>query len=111
MIHEFGSVIALNGASSSGKTTIAKALQAVLPESHLHLSLDAFLHQLPAPVLADAALLAGQLPQLLAGFNASCAAIARAGNNIVVDTVLHRSQRGWFRWQGCWPGSTPCSWP
>jgi chloramphenicol 3-O phosphotransferase len=83
-----GKVIFLNGASSSGKTTIAKELQKEAQEPYLHLSIDAFLHQLPSSLLEDRAALAREFPRLLAGFNSSSAAIARAGNNIIVDTVL-----------------------
>ena len=88
MPEKTGRVIYLNGASSSGKTTIAKELQKAAPEPYLHASIDAFLHQLPALVLEDHAALARELPRLLAGFNSSSAAIARAGNNVIVDTVL-----------------------
>ena len=35
-----GRVILLNGASSSGKSTLAKALQAALPQPFLHVSSD-----------------------------------------------------------------------
>ena len=82
-----GKVIFLNGASSSGKTTLAKELQSAVQRPYLHVSLDAFLHRLPAMFLKDAAF-ARDLPRLLAGFYASSAAIARAGNDVVVDTVL-----------------------
>jgi len=88
MPEKTGRVIYLNGASSSGKTTIARELQKAAPEPYLHASIDAFLHQLPALVLEDHAALARELPRLLAGFNSSSAAIARAGNNVIVDTVL-----------------------
>ena len=83
-----GNVIYLNGASSSGKSTIARELQKAAREPYLHVSIDGFLHQLPASVLADQMALARELPRLIAGFNASAAAIARAGNNIIVDSVL-----------------------
>jgi chloramphenicol 3-O phosphotransferase len=83
-----GNVIYLNGASSSGKTTIAKELQKAAREPYLHASIDAFLHQLPASILEDHAALARELPRLLAAFNSSSAAIARAGNNVIVDSVL-----------------------
>ena len=39
--------IFLNGTSSSGKTTLARALQAALPESWQHLALDQFRDGLP----------------------------------------------------------------
>ena len=88
MAERTGKVIFLNGTSSSGKTTIAKRLQENFQEPYLHVSIDAFLHQLPTAFLTEDALLTRELPRLLAAFNSSSAAIARAGNNIVVDTVL-----------------------
>jgi chloramphenicol 3-O phosphotransferase len=92
-----GRVIFLNGTSSSGKTTIAKELQKHAQEPYLHLSLDAFLNQLPSSYLEDHAPLAGEFSHLLIGFYASSAAIARAGNNVIIDTVLQ--ERSWV---------TPC---
>jgi chloramphenicol 3-O phosphotransferase len=88
MSERTGNVIFLNGASSSGKTTIAKELQKAGREPYLHVSIDAFLHQLPLSALEDQAALFREFPRLLAGFNSSSAAIARAGNNIIVDSVL-----------------------
>jgi chloramphenicol 3-O phosphotransferase len=40
-------VILLNGCTSAGKTSLARALQASLPELWLHLSLDHFLSMTP----------------------------------------------------------------
>jgi len=74
-----GKVILLNGTSSSGKSTIAKELRRVLPEPYLYVSIDEFLHQLPVSVLEDGGRLAHEWPN---------AAIARAGNRVIVDTVL-----------------------
>ena len=88
---EKGTVIFLNGASSSGKTTIAKKLQGMMTGIYLLVSIDAFMQQLPAGL--DSKRLEEVLPGLLAGFNASAAAMARAGNNVIVDHVLW--QRPW----------------
>ena len=41
-------VIVLNGTSSSGKTTLARALQAVLPDPWLTFGIDTLLGALPA---------------------------------------------------------------
>jgi len=46
-----GLVIFLNGTSSSGKTTIAKALQSKLEEPFMIVSLDTYLNQLSKEVL------------------------------------------------------------
>ena len=67
-----GRVIYLNGASSSGKTTIARGLQESLDEPYMHLTVDGYLHQLPGKYLADGEYLSGALPALLEGFNPSC---------------------------------------
>jgi len=40
-------VIVLNGASSSGKSSIAKELQVVLPENYLHIGIDSFISMMP----------------------------------------------------------------
>jgi chloramphenicol 3-O-phosphotransferase len=42
-----GTIIFLNGTSSSGKTSIARALQKSLDEPYLYLSVDSFLDMLP----------------------------------------------------------------
>jgi len=97
MCERTGKVIFLNGTSSSGKTTIAKELQKVFQEPYLHVSLDAFLLQLPETFLMNRERFIQELPLLLAGFHSSCAAIARTGNNIIIDTVLQEQ---------CWV--TPC---
>jgi chloramphenicol 3-O phosphotransferase len=41
-------IIYLNGPSSSGKSTLAKALQAALPEPYLHVSMDKIIGFMPA---------------------------------------------------------------
>jgi len=40
-------VIVLNGASSSGKSSIASALQDLLPEYYLHVGIDTFIDMMP----------------------------------------------------------------
>lgn len=81
-------MIFLNGTSSSGKSTIAEKLQECLDKAYLHVSVDGFIRQLPVAYLVDEHYLEKALPNLLAGFDASTAAIARAGNNVIVDHVL-----------------------
>ena len=83
-----GKVIFLNGTSSSGKSTIGKELQKTLKEPYLLISIDDYLNCLPDTFLEDNKLLAKSITILLDGFNASCEAIARAGNNVIVDHVL-----------------------
>ena len=42
-------IIYLNGPSSAGKSTIARALQERLPEPYLHVSIDALIEQWDEP--------------------------------------------------------------
>jgi chloramphenicol 3-O phosphotransferase len=76
-----GKIIFLNGASSSGKSTIAKLLQDRLDEPFLHMQLDSFLQMLPH--INDDLVM-----KMAPGFHQSVAAMAGAGNNIIVDHVL-----------------------
>lgn len=88
MKRKSGRVIFMNGTSSSGKSTLAKALQKSLGEPYFHVSFDKFLCQLPNSYLKNRKYLKKELPILLAGFNRSNAAIARSGNNVIVDHIL-----------------------
>ncbi|HIF5585252.1 TPA: chloramphenicol phosphotransferase CPT family protein [Vibrio parahaemolyticus] len=40
-------VIILNGASSSGKSSIARELQSILPRNYLHIGIDTFISMMP----------------------------------------------------------------
>lgn len=87
-----GQVILLNGPSSAGKTTLARALQAALLRDHgrhtLLLAVDDFLQAASGgqeSVLA--ALEATGLP-LIESFHAAVAAAAQAGGWVIVDHVV-----------------------
>lgn len=43
----FGNIIFINGPSSAGKTTLAKALQAELDEPYLHIGIDTMIEMMP----------------------------------------------------------------
>ena len=77
-----GQIIFLNGTSSSGKTSLAKALQKRLPEPFLHLTLDAFIEMLPR--LDDP----GLFMDMVSGMNRAIRVMADEGNNLIVDHVL-----------------------
>ncbi len=77
-----GKIIFLNGASSSGKSSIAKEVQKRLAEPFLHLELDAFIQMLPR--LDDGEL----FMRMVRGMNRSIAAMSDEGNNLIVDHVL-----------------------
>ena len=87
-----GRIIFLHGASSSGKSTLARTLQAVLDEPFLHVSSDQ---------LVDAGLLPERReqggpfdywhqmrPRFFAGFHRCLPALAAAGNDLIVDHVI-----------------------
>jgi chloramphenicol 3-O phosphotransferase len=98
-------VILLNGVGSAGKSSIAKALQTITAEPFLHVAMDAFLDMMPArcwdhpdglvfeTVQEDGkpAVVIRSGPvvdRTLLGMRHAVAAMARAGNNLIVDDVL-----------------------
>jgi len=83
-----GKIIFLNGVSSSGKTTIAKELQAILDEVYLHISVDKFISLLPEHGINDPEILRVEIPKIVSGFHQSIGALASTGNNVIVDHVL-----------------------
>lgn len=91
-------VLVLNGGSSSGKTGIARCLQAILPQPWIRLGIDDLLAALP-PALVDAGegVVIGQggdvrvgatFRQVEAAWWAGAAAIARAGTRVIIDDVF-----------------------
>jgi chloramphenicol 3-O phosphotransferase len=87
-----GRIIFLNGASSSGKSTLAKALQDALDEPFLHVSSD---HLVAAGVLPRRRDDGGPFdwwhqvrPRFFAGFHRCIQALAVAGNDLIVDHVI-----------------------
>lgn len=88
-------IILLNGVSSAGKTSISNVLRCTLDEPYLQVSLDAFEDMLPDRYQEGGPFAWGALfPRMLAGFHRSLAALAGAGNNLLVDHVMvHRE--GW----------------
>lgn len=89
-------VIVLNGGSSSGKSGIARCLQAILPEPWLSLSVDDLLDAMP-PSLMDSGTGVTFGPQgevgdtfrsIEAAWMAGLAAMARAGARLVIDDVF-----------------------
>src|SRR5512147_1689849 len=92
-----GTIIMLNGASSSGKTSILRALQNMLEEPYLDAGIDKFIWMLPKryldrPLWDDVLGLAvqpGETGQrLFSGMHQAIAGLARAGNNVLADHVL-----------------------
>lgn len=90
-------IVILNGASSSGKSTLLKALQHALPGPWLDAGLDKFLWMLPMryldrPLWDDVLGLAVEAGEtghtLVRGMHRSMAALSRAGNPLLADHVL-----------------------
>ena len=106
-----GQIIFLNGTSSSGKSTIAKALLDVMDEPYLHTGIDHFLERYPDRMITysdgvDPAHAEGWLAvfrddtlievrigpagyRMIAGMYRAIAALAEAGLNVVVDDVMY----------------------
>ena len=92
-----GTIIFLNGTSSSGKSTLLRALQAQLSEAYLEAGIDKFIFMLPPrylntplwdEVLGRASESGEMGHRLFSGMHYSIAALARAGNNVLADHVL-----------------------
>ncbi len=92
-----GTIIVINGASSSGKTSIVQALQDRLDAPYLDMGVDRFLFMMPKRYLnrplwddvlgnADRAGETGRV--LFSGMHHAIAAAARAGLNVIADHVL-----------------------
>lgn len=85
------SIIFLHGASSSGKSTIARALQQSIKEPFWHISID---HLRDSGVLPTAGYKNGAFDwkadraKVFDGFHASLAAYADAGNNLIIEHIL-----------------------
>ncbi len=87
-----GSIILLNGASSAGKSTLCRALQDRLPEPFLQFSLDFLMFGSPVlPTRRDEGgpfSWVAMRPRLFEGYFACLAALAGAGNNLVLDYII-----------------------
>jgi len=91
-------VIVLNGGSSSGKTGIARCLQAILPRPWISMSVDDLVDALPPSLMGPGSGIAfGQQGEVMVGegFRAieaawmtGVAAMARAGARIIFDDVF-----------------------
>lgn len=89
-------IILLNGASSAGKSTLAMALQAQLDEPFLRFSLDLLMfggEVLPKRRDRDGPFSwTAMRPKLFDGYHGCLAALAGAGNNLVIDYVMETTE-------------------
>lgn len=90
--------ILLNGTSSSGKTSLAEALQERLPVLFLNFSIDSILYALPPSdleaMIRGAPISRGeyQYERLVDGFHAAVAGLLASGNRLIVDNALTRTE-------------------
>ena len=86
-----GKIILVNGASSSGKSTFCRALQARLDEPFWHFSID---HLRGAGILPTARIekgdfsWSGMRPAFFEGFHRCLPALAGAGINLIVEHII-----------------------
>jgi chloramphenicol 3-O phosphotransferase len=112
-------VIVLNGGSSSGKSTLARSLQAVLPDPWLTFGVDDFVASLPASLRAsddgiafgsDGGVSVGPAFSALdAAWVTGIAAMAAAGAHVVVDEVFLGGPHSQNRWRKAL-GDLPVLW-
>lgn len=93
-----GKIIVLNGASSSGKSTLAQMLQSKLDQPFWHVSID---HIRDAGVLPLARIRKGDFEwqamraSFFEGFHRSLSAYAQAGNHLIVEHIIETDK--WMR--------------
>ncbi len=102
-------VIVLNGGSSSGKSGIARCLQAVLPDPWLAIGVDMLIETMPAAMRASAAGLefatdgevtvGPEVRELEAAWLAGTAAMVKAGARVIVDDVFLGGPASQERWR------------
>ena len=107
-------IVLLNGVGSAGKSSIARALQQITVEPYLHVEMDAFLEMLPEALQEDlpgfafrtswedgkpsVAIEAGPVGRrAMQGMRHAIAAMARQGNNLIVDDVMLDGEMAEYR--------------
>lgn len=88
---EPGKIILLNGASSSGKTTLALAIQELAQAPFIHFSFDHLRdsNALPMAKIQSQRVDWSQMrPAVFDGFHRCLPALAGAGNNLLVDHII-----------------------
>jgi chloramphenicol 3-O phosphotransferase len=85
-----GKIILLNGASSSGKSTLAAALQAALEVPFWHYSIDHLLaaNMFPRDRVSGKFSWPELRPRFFEGFHNTLPALAAAGNNLIVEHIV-----------------------
>src|SRR5688572_30610308 len=85
-------VVVLNGTSSSGKTTLARAFQEIAPKVFLNFSIDSILSALPARAIER--ITSGEdisdirLPELVRAYYACVRGLLELGHDLVIDHAV-----------------------
>ena len=108
----------LNGGSSSGKSGIARCLQAILPDPWLAFGTDNLIQAMPTSLQTSAGIEFGQDGEVIVGpefrtleaaWIAGIAAMANAGARIIVDEVFVGGAASQLRWKNAL-GTLPVLW-
>lgn len=112
-------VIVLNGGSSSGKSGIARCLQAILPDPWLTFGVDTLIQAMPVSMRTsaagiefapDGAISVGPEYRLLeAAWIEGIVQMARAGARIIIDEVFLGGASSQQRWKNAF-GTLPVLW-
>ena len=113
-----GHLLALNGGSSAGKTTLARKLQSSLDGSWLLLGIDQLMWALPAEMVGDPGgirIIDGEIQRgaefmrLYAGFRRAIASLVSSGIDVILDEVLIDGSDDQRRWDESL-GDLPVCW-
>jgi chloramphenicol 3-O phosphotransferase len=90
-----GRVILLNGASSSGKSEIGRALQRLLPDPWFHFPVDALgaMRSTEHTRALDEDEVEAMLRRTRMGYHRAVAAVASVGNDVIMDYPLSEAWR------------------
>jgi chloramphenicol 3-O phosphotransferase len=112
-------VIVLNGGSSSGKSGIARCLQAILPDPWLAFGTDTLVQAMPMSLQTSAAgievgsggevVVGPEFRRLEAAWIAGIAEMAHAGARVIVDEVFLGGAASQQRWKNAF-GTLPVLW-
>jgi len=112
-----GRVVVLNGGSSAGKTTLARALQSALPDPWLLLGIDLLIWMLPPGMVDDPEGLSFQdgkitrgeaFRSIAAGFRLAVGALARSGVDVLLDEVMLDGSVDQRQWDEALSGLDVC---
>lgn len=114
VVSKVARIVFLNGVGSVGKTSLAKALQAITQEPFLYVPMDAFLDMLPEkyfdhpdgfvfettqvdgkPSVVIKTGLVGE--RTLSGMRHAIVALAAQGNDLIIDEVLLGAEKAEYR--------------